>query len=252
MSAWLAIARREWRSQFVSPLAWAVLATMAALAAWLLLSGIESYTQLAPRYFDRPDSPGVTDLLVAPFFATVAGLLLFVIPLLTMRTIVGERRDGTLALLYAAGASDSAIALGKFAGALGVPAVLLLILIAMPLSLSVGTDLDLGKLFAAAFGLLLLVCALTALGVLCSALSHHPASAALAAMAVGVVGWIADAAARERGITDGALNWLALPTHLTAFMRGIVASVDVAYFVLLTALCLGLAATRIAGLREHG
>jgi ABC-2 type transport system permease protein len=252
MTASLAIARREWRAQFASPLAWTVLAVMCALAAWMLLSGVESYADLAPRYFDRPESPGVTDLVVAPYFASVAGLLLFVVPVLTMRSIVGERRDGTLPLLFAAGASDLGIALGKFAGALAVPLLLLLLLVSMPLALSVGTTLDLGKLFAGAFGLLLLVLALAAVGVLCSALSHHPASAALSAMAIGVLGWIADAAARQRGITDGVLNWLALPGHLTAFMRGVIASVDVAYFLLLVVLALGLCSLRLARLREQG
>ncbi len=252
MSPWLAIAQREWRATFASPLAWTVLAAISALGAWLLLLGIESYVALAPRYADRPDGPGVTDLVVAPMLANLAALMVFVVPLLTMRAIVGERRDGTLPLLFAAGASGSQIAFGKFVGALGVPLVLLAILLAMPLSLAVGTDLDLGKVAAGALGLLLLTCALTALGVLCSAYAQHPASAALAAMAAGLIGWIADAAARERGITEGLLNWLALPTHLTAFMRGVVASVDVVYFMLLVVLCLGLAAMRLARLRELG
>jgi ABC-2 type transport system permease protein len=252
MSAWRAIALREWRAQFASPLAWTVLAAMTALAAWLLLVGIDAYAALAQRYAERPDGPGVTDLVVAPLFANFAALLVFVVPLLTMRAIVGERRDGTLQLLFAAGASSRAIVFGKFIGALGVPLVLLAILLAMPLSLAVGTDLDLGKLASGALGLLLLIAALTALGVLCSAYAQHPASAALAAMAAGVIGWIVDAAARERGSTEGLINWLALPSHLTALMRGVVASVDLAYFVLFAALCLALAGMRIARLRELG
>jgi ABC-2 type transport system permease protein len=252
MSAILAIARREWRAQFVSPLAWGVLAAVGALGAWLLLSGIESYAAQAARFAGRPDGPGVTDLVVAPLFANLAALLVFVVPLLTMRSIVGERRDGTLPLLFAAGASSIEIALGKFLGALGVPLVLLLLLLVMPLSLEVGTDLDLGKLAAGALGLLLLLAALCALGVLCSAHAQHPASAALGALAAGLIGWIADSAARERGVTDGLVNWLSLPSHLTAFMRGVVASVDVVYFVLLVVLCLGLTAQRLSRLRETG
>ena len=79
---------------------------------------------------------------------------------------------------------------------------------------------------------------------------HHAGRQGL--LQLGLIGWIADGAARERGVTDGLLNWLALPTHLTAFMRGVVASVDVAYFLLLVVLCLGLAAMRLARLRELG
>ena len=252
MSTAFAIARREWRAQFASPLAWTVLATLVALGAWLLLSGVESYGAQAARFAGRADAPGVTDLVVAPYFANLATLLVFVIPLLTMRSIVGERRDGTLPLLFAAGAGGRSIALGKWLGALGAPAVLLLLLVLMPLSLGVGTTLDLGKIAAATLGLAALCAALAALGVLCSAYAQHPASAALAAMAVGLIGWIADAAARERGVTEGLVNWLALPGHLTAAMRGVVASVDLAYFALWVVLCLGLAALRLERLRETG
>jgi len=40
-----------------------------------------------------------------------------------------------------------------------------------------------------------------------------------------------------------------LPTHLEPFFRGIVASVDIVYFVLLTAVALALAARRLEVLR---
>lgn len=252
MNTVLAIARREWRAQFASPLAWSLLALWCAVAAWLLLTGIEDYAQLAPRYADRPDGPGVTDLVIAPLLANLAGLCVFVLPLVTLRSIVGERRDGTLPLLFAAGASGSRIALGKWLGALAVPAAMLALVAAMVLSLSVGTPLDLGKLGAGLAGLGLLMLALVALGVLCSSLAQHPAGGAMAAMAAGTFGWFADAAARQRGTVDGLVNWLALPSHLTAPMRGVLATVDVAYFLLLAVLCLGLAALRIDRLRELG
>ena len=55
----------------------------------------------------------------------------------------------------------------------------------------------------------------------------------------------------------GEIVWRPTPeyieqAHLTAFMRGVVASVDVVYFLLLVVLCLGLTAQRLSRLRETG
>lgn len=252
MSATLAIARRELRSLFASPLAWTLLAAALALSTWLFLLGLEGYAQSSARFAGRPGAPGVTELVVAPYLATHTGLLVFLVPLLTMRAICGERRGDTLPLLFSSGASDAAIVLGKYLSALAFLAVLLALLLAPALVLAFATDLDGGRIAAGALGLALLASALAAIGVLASAIAHHPATAALGALATGTILWIVDAGARAQGTTQGLVNWIAMPTHLTAFLRGIVASVDVAYFALVAIACLVLATRRVARLREAG
>ena len=93
--------------------------------------------------------------------------------------------------------------------------------------------------------------ALPAPGVRAWAHAPHPAVAATAAAAAGVLLWILDGAARARGETDGLINYLALPGHLTQAMRGVLYGPDLAWFALLTVLCLGLAMRRVARLREE-
>lgn len=250
MSAALAIAARELRALFASALGWSLLALACALYAWWFLAGVEGYLDAAPRLAAGGGAPGVTDMVVAPYLAQVAASLVYLVPLVAMRAICGERRQGTLPLLFSAGAGDAAIVCGKFLGVIGFVAVLLALAAAMPLTLLAGTALDLGKFGAALVGVAALAIALAALGVLASSMAAHPATAALAAGSAAVLLWIADSAARARGQTDGLINYLALPGHLTAFMRGIVASVDLAYFVLLALACLALATRRVARLRE--
>ena len=251
MSALWAIARRETGAQWRSPLAWSLLALSTALFAWWFLAGIESWTEAAPRFAGDRAAPGVTDIGVAPFLASVAAAFIYLVPLATMRLVCGARRDGTLALLASAGTSDFAIVVGKWLGALGFVLALVAVAAAMALSLSLGTTLDLGKLGAGLLGLVALAMALTALGVLASAYAQHPAGAAAAAVAGGVLLWILDGAARARGQTDGLINYLALPGHLTQAMRGVLNGPDLAWFALLTCLCLGLAMRRVARLREE-
>jgi ABC-2 type transport system permease protein len=233
-------------------LAWTLLAGATALCAYWLLLGVQLFEQSGAELAKLARAPGVTDVVVVPYLASCAGMLVFLTPLLTMRSVCEERRSGTLALLYAGGASDAAIVGGKFLGVLGFYAVFFAIVFAMPLALTFGTSLDWGKLTAAAAGVLLLASALTALGVFASSVAHHPATAALGALGAGTWLWIIDIAARAQGETQGLINYLAIPTHLSPFLRGIVASVDAAYFVLLAAAGLALATWRVAHLREDG
>ena len=61
-----------------------------------------------------------------------------------------------------------------------------------------------------------------------------------------------DAGARISGVQGGWLDYLALPTHLTPFMHGLVRSMDVIYFLLIVALSLALAARRLAAEKVRG
>jgi ABC-2 type transport system permease protein len=252
MSALWPIARKELTLLRVSPLAWLLFAATTALAAYLFLLHVDAYPEASKLLAGREGAPGVTDLIAAPFFAEAAGLLLLLVPLLTMRAIGEERRGSTLPLLFGAGASDAAIVLGKYLGIMAFVALLIVLIVAMPASLAWGTELDWGKLMAGALGLFVLCAAQAALGVLASAYAGHAAAAAMACYALTGLLWYLDVAARARGTREDLINYLALPTHLTALMRGVVASVDLAYFAILAAVALALAVRRVRQLRELG
>ena len=59
------------------------------------------------------------------------------------------------------------------------------------------------------------------------------------------------AGARLQGISNAGINYLALPTHLEPFFRGLVASVDIIYFLLIVVVALALAARRLDTLRSR-
>jgi len=244
------IATNEWRRQAVQAFAWGLAAAVLVLMAWQFLVALGAYLQIAPKLGALPNAPGVTDLVAIPLLRSFSNLLLLVVPLLTMRTFAGERQLRTLPLLLAAGAGDLRIVLGKFLGTLPLALILIALVAAMPLSLAFGTTLDLGKLAAAALGLALFAAALVAIGIACSAWVAQPALAAGLAVAIGGALSVLDLGARFEGIGNSAINWFALPTHLEPFLRGIVASVDIAYFLLICAVALALATRRLQRLRQ--
>jgi ABC-2 type transport system permease protein len=249
MSAAALIARHEWRRLFVQPFAWALAAVVVAMTAWLYLLSLETFLQLAPKLGGLKDAPGVTDLVVVPLLRSFSNLLILLVPLITMRTIAGERRAQSLSLLLAAGVGNVRIALGKFFGAFGFVLLIVVLVLLMPLALELGTSLDLGRLAAAALGVCLFAAALTAIGVLCSAWTSQPALAAAGAFAITSLLSIVDAGARVQGIENSGINYLALPTHVEPFFRGFVSSVDIVYFLLIVVVALAFTARRLDRLR---
>jgi ABC-2 type transport system permease protein len=249
MSAAL-VARHEWRRLAVQPFAWLVAALVVALMAWQYLLALEAFLGLAPKLGGVKDAPGVTDLVAIPLLRSFSNLLMLIVPLVTMRMIASERRAQSLVLLLAGGIGNARIVVGKFFGAYGLVLVLIVLVGAMPLALASGTSLDYGRLAAALLGLALFAAALTAIGILCSTWTAQPALAAASAFAVTSLLAIVDAGARLQGVDNSGINYLALPTHVEPFFRGLVSSVDIVYFVLIVAVALAFAARRLDRLRR--
>lgn len=247
-----AVTRLEWRRLLVRPLAWVLAASTLAWLAWnftLLLGGfLAGQIQRAAV----PDGPGFTDLVAVPLLGQLAQLAFLVVPLLGMSVLAGERRNGTLPLLFAAGVPASRIVLGKYLALLGWLLPWLLLTLAMPLVLAHATHLDWGKLAAASLGLSLMLAALAAIAVACSSFASHPAIAAAAALVIALALWSVNLGAQMAGLDGGVINWLAMSTHLQPLLRGLVSTADVLWFVLLIALALALAARRLDADKERG
>ena len=257
-----AVMRLELRRLFVRPLAWVLAAlTLVELAFYFMLL-LNSFLHVQVQLAARPSGPGLTDMVSVPLLSSflTGGLLpfgltemaLFVVPLLSMSMLAGERSSGTLQLFFGAGVPPSSIVLGKYLALMTWLVLWLILTLVMPLSLAHGTHLDWGKFASATLGMLLMLAALAALGVACSSFASHPAIAASAALVITLAFWVVNLAAQKAGINNGVINWLAMPTHLEPLLRGLVLTSDVLWFVLLIALALALATRRLSSDRERG
>ena len=246
----LVIARNELRRLFAQPLAWALLAAVLVVLAYFFLLTLQGFLVLMPKIAGNAASPGVTDLVALPLTRAIASVLLLVVPLLGMRAFAGDRV--ALPLLLTSGLSDARVVLGKYIGLVAFLALLILATLAMPLSLQVATALDLGRIAVAALGLMSFAATLAALALWASALAQQPAVAAGLALVLNLMLWMLDAGARYEGVSSDFINYLALPTHLEPFLHGIVATVDIAYFLLLSTVALALTTRRLAASRVRG
>ncbi len=239
------IAARELRSLFLSPLAWAVLAVAQVILAFIFLTYVENYLMLQPRLAAMEGAPGVADLVIAPVFEVAAIVLLLVAPLLTMRVLSEERRNRTLSLLFSAPVSMTEIVIGKYLGVLCFFLVLLCLLALMPLSLLAGTELDLGKLAAGLLGLTLLLAAFAATGLFMSALTEQPTIAAISSFGLLLLLWIINMAGNGDNEASGLFAYLSMLHHYDTLLKGLFNTTDVAYYLLVITLFLGLSIRRL-------
>ena len=227
----LNIALRELRSMFLSPLAWTVLAVSQLILCWIFFAQIDVFFSIQKELTTLPNAPGVTDLVVAPLLEIASVMLLMISPLLTMRLISEERRNGTLTLLLSSPISISEIVLGKFLGITLFYLILVAMISLMPLSLIMGTELDLGKLASGLLGLLLLLCAFAAAGLFLSSLTENPVVAAISTFGLLLLLWMMDRSSVDND-TGNIFDYLSLTHHIAPLLRGMVNTVDLAYFAL--------------------
>lgn len=226
------IAMRELKSLFLSPLAWAILAVVQAILAYLFLVQIETWLVLQPRLAGMAAAPGVTDIIIAPILGNAAVIMLLVAPLITMRILSEEKRGRTLSLLLSAPISMTEIVAGKYLGVLVFFMILLALFALMPLSLLAGTELDLGKLAAGLFGLALLLAAFAAAGLFMSSLTEQPTVAAISTFGLLLLLWIIDWSGRARTEASSLFDYLSMTSHYESLLKGLFNSTDVVYYLL--------------------
>jgi ABC-2 type transport system permease protein len=241
----LTLAARELRSLFVAPLAWILLAVLQLLLAWTFLSQIEQFLAAQPRLTALVNAPGVSDLIVQPLFDSAASFIALLLPLLTMRALAEEYRTGTIELLLAAPLSSSRLLLGKYLALLCLVTLLVLPPLLMAVSLTLGAQLDWGRLAAASLGLLLNGAAFAAAGLFFSSLTAQPALAAAGSYGLLLLLWLLPLAGAGSAQAGNALAWLSPQTHLTPLLSGLVRSADLIYFLLFGVAFLALAIRRV-------
>ena len=228
----LTIAKREFRSMFLSPLAWVILAVVQVILAWSFFSSLDAFFNIQANLSTIKNAPGVTDLVAGPLFEVSSIVILMIMPLLTMRLISEEKRNKTMSLLLSAPVSISEIVLGKYLGLLFFIVTLLVLIILMPLSLAMGTELDFIKIFSGVLGLFLMLSAFGAAGLYMSSLTENPMIAAISTFGLLLLLLMINTNNASINGDISILNYLSLQTHFSALLRGILNTRDIAYFAL--------------------
>lgn len=219
----LTIAKREFGAYFNSPIPYVL------VAGFVTLSGILYFRDLfVSRQAD-----------MRQFFSLLPLLFAILVPMLTMRLIAEERREGTLELLLTMPVSDTQLVLGKFLSALGVTAVMLGLTLAFPITVAGIGPLDKGATAAGYIGGLLMGGAFCSIGVMASALTRNQMLAAIVAFLINLSLLACDMLARISGPTLGPiLSTIGIGTHFNNIARGVIDTRDVLYYLSIISGCL--------------
>jgi len=226
----ITIAKYEIRTLFLSPLAWIILAVIQVLLGYMFLAQLDNFFLLQPQLSQLDNVPGVTDIVVAPLFSLAAIILLMIMPLITMRSIAEEKRNKTFTLLISSPISMTEIVLGKFLGLFFFVFILVSLLMLMPLSLFIGTPIDIGKLLSIFISMLLLLSSFAAIGLYLSSLTDNQTIAAVGTFGALIMLWIIDWVSEVLPRNQEVVSYLSLLQHHQTMLEGIFNSADVAYY----------------------
>lgn len=232
----LAVAGKELRAYFHSPIAYLVMAIYTVLCGFFFVSITSRYVQMNFRMMMMGQGAppiSLNDVIIRGMLEGVLTVvLLLLIPLITMRLFAEEKRSGTIELLLTSPLTDSDIILGKFLGALALFAVLVAITFAYFGVLFIYGNPNAKPLIANALGLLLYGSALLALGMWFSTLTKNQivaGSIGLAAfLLLYVLDWITEF---STGVVGKVASYMALTTHFDSFAKGVIDAKDVVYYV---------------------
>ena len=233
MNSGFTIGWTEFKRMFTSPLAWSVLAVVLFILAWVFLLSLDDYiNDIQPKTAGMADAPGVSELVISALYLWAGMVMLAIMPLMTMRLLAEERMNQTLTLLKSAPISNAQIVLGKYLGLLWFVLVMVGLVSLMPLSLAWATQLDWGRLAAAALGLVLLLASFAAAGLFLSSLTRQPVIAAVTTF--GLLLFLVVLYISGNSQTSGSAVFLYLSHfgHFLSFLDGMFNSSDVLYYVL--------------------
>jgi ABC-2 type transport system permease protein len=257
MSNILAIAQKELKSYFASPIAYIVIGLWALLYGYFFAAILHFFVQQSLQMnqfgMQGPQSMNVNQQLIRPLLQNVLILILFLMPMVTMRAYSEEKRSGTIELLLTSPLTDFQIILGKFFGAMALYGVMLAVTLIHLGLLFVYGHPEWKPILTAYIGLLLMGGCFISLGLLISSLTKNQVVAGFMTFAVFLVLWIIDWFGESLGPTGQAiLSRLSITQNLDDFTKGMIDTTHLAYYLSFIAFGLFLTAKSVDSERWRG
>lgn len=229
----IAIAQKELRSYFASPTGYILIGFFLLLYGYFYAVMLQYFaeTSLQMTQFG-PQTVNVNEMMLRPLMQNVTVILLFVMPMVTMRTYAEERRSGTIELLLTSPLTDFQIILGKFLGALGLYVVMLAITLVHMGVLFVYGNPEWVPIATSYLGLLLLGASFIALGLFISSLTRNQIVAGVVTFAVflflWIISWLSSFSSSALGQVA---SYLSIIDHLDDFLKGVIDTTHVIYYL---------------------
>ncbi len=210
-------------------------------SAWLIIAAFSLIGTLFLFFFDNDSNLlEIGNASLQSYFSLVPWILLFIIPALSMKSLAEEQQTGTLSWLFSQPIKTSQIVLGKFfsvtiIGILCILPSLVYFYTIYVLGVPEG-NIDMGATFGSYLGLILLIAAFSAIGILASSVSSHQIMAYLLGVFISFILYFGIeqlASYKLLGGADFILQNLGFYQHYLGLSRGLIDSRDLFYFMLI-------------------
>jgi ABC-2 type transport system permease protein len=228
----LAIAQKELRSYFSSPMAYVIIGFFLLPFGVFFYLYLQAFVQQSLQMAQAGGSININQQVIRYVLQNASVIILFIMPMITMRTYSEEKRSGTIELLLTSPISDVEIILGKFFGALGLYGAMLAVTLCYMAILFVYGSPEWRPLVAGYLGLLLMGGTFLSIGLLISSTTSNQIVAGVVTFVVflllWIIGWFADSA----GPTLGPItSYLSITEHFDDFSKGIIDTKHVIYYL---------------------
>ena len=222
-----AIARKEIRAYFGSPLALIFLGVFLAVSLFIFF-WVESF-------FAR----NIADL--RPLFRWMPILMIFLVATLTMRQWSEEARSGTMEVLLTLPVHRANLVLGKFVAVMVLIGVAVMLTLSLPVTVSLLGDLDLGPAFGGYLATILMASVYVSIGLFFSSRTDNQIVALiLTVLAGGALYLIGTNGVTSLGGDDVAeiLRSIGVGSRFESIERGVIDLRDVVYYLSITVIFL--------------
>jgi len=219
------IFKKEMRNYFNSSIPYVFFIFFLLLVGFFFFVSMIRYSEISMFATRNPQlmrnfSP--REAILAPHFLRMGFLLIFLIPVISMRLFSEEKKLGTIELLFTYPITDWQLVMGKFLAA----AVVILIIFIFSFSYMVVynryfTSVPWGVVGSGYLGLLLLTTSFLSLGMWISSLTSDQVTSALATVSGILIFWIIGwGETATSGVLATVLKELSLSDHFRNFAQG--------------------------------
>jgi ABC-2 type transport system permease protein len=234
----LHIYKKEMRNYFRSSIAYVFFAMFLLIVGFIFAVSFKGYSDFSMMAVQNPQMMSrlnPREMILTPLFGLMAFLLIFQIPVLTMRIFSEERKQGTVELLFTYPITEMQLIMGKFLASVTILLIMFMFTFSYFLILAKHLNpLPWAVVGAGYLGLFLVSMAFLALGTWISSITSDHVTSALATVGCLLIFWIIGNVSMLGDISpvlSTVFEQISLADHFNKFAKGVIETHAIAYLL---------------------
>ncbi len=234
---------------FFSPIAWIALIILIVQSALIIPDFFNG--SITTKLMGKQPWPGITNNFVRMYFTNILSYIYLYIPLLTMGIVSRELNSGSIKLLYSSPITNTQIILGKYLSMV-IYGLTMMAVICIFAGIGLGTivRVEYGMILSSLLGLFLVICTYSAIGIFVSSITSYQIVAAMGTFAILTGLNLISKYGQEYAFVREVTWWLSINGRAGTFLKGLLCSEDILYFLIVPAMFIMLTIHRLNAIRQ--